>query len=76
MQRSKKREKEAENCYFCVFAVWVCSASLAWSRMKKERRRDTHRTLEREELSKQKDSSLECMRAMCFLLGVWYLVTD
>ena len=33
---------------------------------KEERCRDTDRTLEREELSKQKNS--ECMRATCFLL--------
>ena len=31
-------------------------------------------------LLKEKNSrnrrTVECMRAMCFLLGVWYLVTD
>ena len=72
LKRERRKQKTA--IFACLGVFSVFGVFVAWSRRKKERRRDTHRTLEREELSKQKD--IECMRAMCFLLGVWYLVTD
>ena len=54
LKRERKKQKTA--IFACLGLFSVFGVFVAWSRRKKERRRDTHRTLEREELSKQKDS--------------------